>query len=302
MKQLDGFTAARYDPWEWAALFARAGARYAVLTARHHDGVALWDTALDDLDVVRRTPAARDLVGPYAEALREQGLKVGLYYSHSDWNHPDYASVLHPRPTTRTCSPAAGSHPRTVSRTRRHGPATWPTATASSASRSSATARSAVVRRRVGTGRGAVGPGRTRRPHPGREPDTVLNARMLGHGTTPRPSRAFRSRPPRGPPLPGQAVALRRHTRVRRRRHPPPGPRQQGALPLRVDRAPVVGTHSRRPPRRPGRPRVRLWEPEGLSAPDRDSYTSVPRYGSLGPVRHRITERWRGPHPATAPW
>lgn len=92
MRQLDGFTAARYDPSAWAALFARAGARYAVLTARHHDGVALWDTAHGDLNVVRRTPAGRDLIGPYVEALRERGLRVGLYYSHSDWSHPDYAA------------------------------------------------------------------------------------------------------------------------------------------------------------------------------------------------------------------
>ncbi|MEW1721998.1 alpha-L-fucosidase [Streptomyces sp. NPDC093109] len=95
MAQLDRFTADRYDPAAWAGLFARAGARYAVLTSRHHDGVSLWDTAHGDLDVVRRTPAGRDLVGPYARALREHGLKVGLYYSHSDWNHPDYASTRH---------------------------------------------------------------------------------------------------------------------------------------------------------------------------------------------------------------
>ncbi|MFD9118435.1 alpha-L-fucosidase [Streptomyces bottropensis] len=96
MKQLDGFTASAYDPTAWAELFARAGAGYAVLTARHHDGVALWDTAQGDLDVVRRTPAGRDLIGGYVDALRERGLKVGLYYSHSDWNHPDYASLRHP--------------------------------------------------------------------------------------------------------------------------------------------------------------------------------------------------------------
>ncbi|MFD8968293.1 alpha-L-fucosidase [Streptomyces sp. NPDC059568] len=98
MKQLDGFTASRYDPGAWADLFVRAGAGYAVLTARHHDGVALWDTAQGELNVVRHTPAGRDLIAPYADALRERGLKVGLYYSHSDWNHPDYASVLHPDP------------------------------------------------------------------------------------------------------------------------------------------------------------------------------------------------------------
>ncbi|MFG3295951.1 alpha-L-fucosidase [Streptomyces sp. NPDC048179] len=90
MSQLDRFTGARYDPKAWADLFARAGAKYAVLTSRHHDGVALWDTAYGDLNL------GKDYLGPYAEALREKGLKVGLYYSHSDWNHPDYASTRKP--------------------------------------------------------------------------------------------------------------------------------------------------------------------------------------------------------------
>ncbi|NHI11801.1 glycosyl hydrolase [Streptomyces sp. KO7888] len=98
MRQLDGFTASGFDAAAWARLFARAGAGYAVLTARHHDGVALWDTRLSDLSVVRRTPAGRDLVAEYVAAMRDEGLRAGLYYSHSDWNHPDYASVRHPRP------------------------------------------------------------------------------------------------------------------------------------------------------------------------------------------------------------
>lgn len=98
MRQLDGFTAAAFDPSAWAGLFARAGAGYAVLTARHHDGVALWETRLSDLSVVGRTPAGRDLVAEYVSAMRDRGLRAGLYYSHSDWNHPDYASVRHPRP------------------------------------------------------------------------------------------------------------------------------------------------------------------------------------------------------------
>ncbi|MFF3644221.1 alpha-L-fucosidase [Streptomyces sp. NPDC002564] len=96
MAQLDGFTAARYEPAAWADLFVRAGARYAVLTAKHHDGVALWDTAANDLSVVGRTPAGRDLVAPYVDALRARGVKVGLYYSHVDWSHPDYATVRPP--------------------------------------------------------------------------------------------------------------------------------------------------------------------------------------------------------------
>ena len=98
MAQLDRFTAARFDADAWAAQIARSGARYAVLTAKHHDGVALWDTAQSDLSVVRRTPAARDLVAEYAAALRSHDLRVGLYFSHLDWSHPDYASVRHQDP------------------------------------------------------------------------------------------------------------------------------------------------------------------------------------------------------------
>lgn len=94
LKQLDGFTAEKYDPEEWAALFKKAGARYAVLTSKHHDGVALWDTKMSDLNVVKKTPAGRDLIAPYCEALRAEGLRVGLYFSHLDWSHPDYASVF----------------------------------------------------------------------------------------------------------------------------------------------------------------------------------------------------------------
>ncbi|RYG76418.1 alpha-L-fucosidase, partial [bacterium] len=93
MGQLAGFTAERYDPEAWADLFVRAGATYAVLTTKHHDGVALWDTALSDLNVAKATPAGRDLIGPYVDALRERGLKVGLYFSHLDWSEPTHASI-----------------------------------------------------------------------------------------------------------------------------------------------------------------------------------------------------------------
>lgn len=93
MSQLAAFTASRFDPDAWARLFGEAGARYAVLTAKHHDGVALWDTAASDLSVVRKAPAGRDLVAEYMAAMRRHGLKAGLYFSHLDWSHPDYATV-----------------------------------------------------------------------------------------------------------------------------------------------------------------------------------------------------------------
>lgn len=91
--QLPGFTASKYDPEQWADLFQKAGAKYAVLTTKHHDGVALWDTKQDGRSVVRDTPAGRDLITPYVNALRNHDLKVGFYFSHLDWAHPDYATV-----------------------------------------------------------------------------------------------------------------------------------------------------------------------------------------------------------------
>ena len=94
MKQLNGFTAKNYDANKWAKLFSEAGTKYAVLTSKHHDGVALWDTKLSDLSVVKKTPAALDLIGPYAKALRSEGLKVGIYFYHLDWSNPDYATVF----------------------------------------------------------------------------------------------------------------------------------------------------------------------------------------------------------------
>ncbi|HEX2908257.1 MAG TPA: alpha-L-fucosidase, partial [Phototrophicaceae bacterium] len=92
-KQGSGFTAEQFDPAAWAALFKRVGARYVVLTTKHHDGVALWDTAQSDLSVVKQTPAGRDLIAEYVTALRAEELRVGFYFSHLDWSHPDYAPI-----------------------------------------------------------------------------------------------------------------------------------------------------------------------------------------------------------------
>ena len=93
MAQAKTFTAERYDPDAWAEQFARAGAKYAVLTTKHHDGFALWDTEANTWNAKDGSPAGRDLIGPYCDALRRHGLKVGLYFSHLDWSHPDYATI-----------------------------------------------------------------------------------------------------------------------------------------------------------------------------------------------------------------
>ncbi len=85
----DEFNPTAYDPREWARLCKRAGMRYAVLTAKHHDGFCLFDSAYTDYKATN-TPAGRDLVREYVDAFRAEGLKVGLYYSLLDWHHPDY--------------------------------------------------------------------------------------------------------------------------------------------------------------------------------------------------------------------
>ncbi len=78
-----------FDPRKWARAAREAGMRYAVLTAKHHDGFCLFDSALTDFKSTN-TKAGRDLVAEYLEAFRAEGLKVGLYYSLLDWHHPDY--------------------------------------------------------------------------------------------------------------------------------------------------------------------------------------------------------------------
>ncbi len=91
------FGAERFEPLAWARFFRSIGARYVVLTAKHHDGVALWPSeqpgALRIDQVAPSGSRRRDLVGAFCEGMRAEGLRVGLYFSHADWRHPDYASV-----------------------------------------------------------------------------------------------------------------------------------------------------------------------------------------------------------------
>lgn len=85
-----------YDPQEWARAAKAAGMKYVVLTAKHHEGFCLWDSALTDYKSTN-TPHGADLLAPYVQALREAGLKVGLYYSLLDWHHPDFTiDDVHP--------------------------------------------------------------------------------------------------------------------------------------------------------------------------------------------------------------
>jgi len=89
------FNPRHYDPEAWARLARTSGAKYMVMTARHHDGFALWNSpaSYGHFDAVH-SAAHRDLIAPYVKAVRHEGLRVGIYYSPLDWRFPAY---FHPK-------------------------------------------------------------------------------------------------------------------------------------------------------------------------------------------------------------
>jgi alpha-L-fucosidase len=84
-----------FDPQQWAAVFKKSGARYVVLTSKHHEGYCLWNSAEADRDwqrpwnAVTGTPQ-RDLLGDLSNSVRAAGLKMGYYYSLYEWFNPLY--------------------------------------------------------------------------------------------------------------------------------------------------------------------------------------------------------------------
>ncbi len=95
MAQMADFTAEKYRPEEWVKIIKQSGAKYTVISSKHHDGVALWETGQSDLSIPARTPAGKDVLSTFYKAVREQDLHLGIYFSLIDWNHPHYASVNH---------------------------------------------------------------------------------------------------------------------------------------------------------------------------------------------------------------
>ena len=88
-KLAEQFHPDRFDPDAWAALAKDAGMKYMVLTARHHDGFALFDDPGSDFTAMK-SAAHRDFIAAYVQAVRNAGLRVGLYYSPLDWRYPGF--------------------------------------------------------------------------------------------------------------------------------------------------------------------------------------------------------------------
>ena len=89
-KFMDLFKAENYNPDRWAEIFKRSGAKYVVLTSKHHDGFCLWPSKESKGYNSLNGAAGRDLLGDLNASLDKIGLKSGLYYSLYEWAHPDY--------------------------------------------------------------------------------------------------------------------------------------------------------------------------------------------------------------------
>jgi alpha-L-fucosidase len=97
MQQLDGFIANDYNPEFWAKLISASGAKYTVITSKHHDGVALWDTQYSNsyegnrpLSIPEFSPCHQNVLSPFVAACKREGIRTGIYYSLIDWSSPNY--------------------------------------------------------------------------------------------------------------------------------------------------------------------------------------------------------------------
>jgi len=83
------FNPTEFDAREWVSLAKKTGMKYIIITSKHHDGFAMYDSRVSDYNIVDYTPFKRDPIRELAEACAEAGIKFGVYYSHrEDWEHP----------------------------------------------------------------------------------------------------------------------------------------------------------------------------------------------------------------------
>lgn len=84
------FNPVQFNAEQWILHAKKAGMKYFIITSKHHDGFALFNSAVSDFDIIDQTPFKRDPMAELAAAAKKHGVKFGFYYSHAfDWEHPD---------------------------------------------------------------------------------------------------------------------------------------------------------------------------------------------------------------------
>lgn len=96
-EQRHSFNADDFEANQWAQLCAEAGMKYAIITSKHHDGFALYDTKYSNLKVTAEdVPGGRDFFGEMVNAFHDSGMETGVYFSKADWSRPDYWDLAQP--------------------------------------------------------------------------------------------------------------------------------------------------------------------------------------------------------------
>jgi alpha-L-fucosidase len=104
------FNPVKFDPGAWMRLAKAAGQRYMVITSKHHDGFAMFDSAYTDYKITN-TPYKKDILAELAAACRAEGMPLGFYYSPPDMNHPGYRDASKPASANWQGEPARAEWP-----------------------------------------------------------------------------------------------------------------------------------------------------------------------------------------------
>jgi alpha-L-fucosidase len=90
------FNPVKFDADEWVRIAKDAGMKYIVITSKHHDGFALWDSEVTEWDIVDATPYKKDILKQLADACEREGIKLCFYHSIMDWHHPQAQAIWEP--------------------------------------------------------------------------------------------------------------------------------------------------------------------------------------------------------------
>ncbi len=82
------FDPVQFDAEDWVRIAKDAGMKYIIITSKHHDGFAIWDSETSDYDIMDASPFGRDILEELKGAAEQAGVRLGFYHSIMDWHHP----------------------------------------------------------------------------------------------------------------------------------------------------------------------------------------------------------------------